>query len=618
MKKLHLAFVLILFSTLMGHAGADDIRLRLTGEELNLTLEELIEAESFAGSDDEGIVEYWTEITEGEITCGFDGNLSIDAAVHGQTIIDFFFFEVSITGNGRFIANLYPYFDEESRSIKVELGDVDLYEWQNSGWDLDFIVGLLMNYIPDQDLTGSLFEEDFPFVIEDVSFPGVEDTLVVNIDVAPEVPELLPDLSIYRLAISDNVFFEGDSVEIEAWIINETATAKYNFTLRIFDGDPDKNGDGLIDTPLHDGVFELCRPIQVFKLAPGCVRSYRMNAVLKSQDEMKVYAFVDGEGRISESREDNNDRFEPYQVILETVYISPHGDDFTGNGSLGNPWRSFQQAVSLATGLVVALPGIYEESEPVVLEPISELVHVRSSKGPLQTIITGMDGFEFALSFSGNNSDNLTFEGFCLMGMEGMHTIIDCGEHTPTLRELMIIDNNLSWQHPDGGTAVYGERGVQIENCTIAGNGPDMHGIWLKVCLQYEKPIIWNSIAVTGGTGYGLLVGYRLAHAPLNNYNDILNIDDPEYSYDVLLDPEEIGEFSLSENPGFRGKRNPWEWDKPIRFKLNEESSCCDTGDPEYDVPPGGGAVIDMGSCEFITTNPDRYVVKSAAMDGGS
>ncbi len=617
MKQMHRILVFISLFILTCHAWASDIQIRLTEEELNRTMEELIEAEAIIWSDNESWPEYWAEITEGEITCSSDGEITIDAAVSGKTVLDFFFFEISIAGEGRFTADLHPYYDVESRSIKVDLGWVDLYEWQNSGWDLDFMAWLLMNFFPDQDLTGSIFEEEFPFTIEEVDFPVVEDTLVMDVDVAPEMSDLLPDLSVYRLTVSENVFFEGDTIEVETWIKNTASTAKYNFTLRLFDGNPDKDRDGLIDIPLHDGVFELCRPFQIFKLSPATSRCYRTKTILKGEDEMRVYAFVDGEGRIAESREGNNDRNEPYQIIHDNVYVSPDGDDLTGNGTRENPWRSFQQAVSLTTGLVVALPGTYEESEPVILEPSSGPVHVKSLKGPLQTIITGIDGFESALSFNGDNSNNLILEGFCLRDMDGMHMIIDCAEYTPTLRDLMIIDNNLSCQ-VDEAAAIWGERGVSIENCTIAGNGPGMHGIWLRVNLQYDKPIIWNSIVVTGGTGYGLLVGNKLSHVPMNNYNDILNIDDPEYSYDVLLNPWEIGEFSLSEDPGFRCQQNPWEWDKPIRFKLAEESPCRDTGDPEYDVPPGGGDAIDIGCCEFITSNPGPVTVEFALKDGGS
>ena len=284
-------------------------------------------------------------------------------------------------------------------------------------------------------------------------------------------------------------------------------------------------------------------------------------------------------------------------------YVSPTGDDTTGDGSQGNPWRTITKALSQATsgGTVHADLGNYPENIQWKIA-----VTIQGS-GANVTTISGTDGG--AVVDANNLGSSAKLDGFTITngsaGYGGGIFIYD--NSSPTISNCIITGNSASVY--GGGILIYDNSSPTIINClitensaasgggiaafyspyptvinsTITGNSAtDGGGI---ASLVYSSPTITNSI-IYGNTATG--------NGP-NIYNDSSSTTNVTYS---CVGEVYAGMGNISDDPKFVPAADD--------YHLQSDSPCIDAGTsndaPSIDLdgvtrPQGDG--VDMGAYEL-------------------
>ena len=139
------------------------------------------------------------------------------------------------------------------------------------------------------------------------------------------------------------------------------------------------------------------------------------------------------------------------------------------------------------------------------------------------------------------------------------------------------------------GGGIYGSV-PHINNCVFWGNNAGVGG-----AIDGTSPQVINCTIIENSSGVG---GFHCFYPSASITNSILWMNDP-----VQISGEPSVTYSDIEG-GWEGEGNidldPLFIDPDsLDFRLLEESSCIDAGDPTFDVPPGGGRRIDIGAYEY-------------------
>ncbi|MEW5923573.1 MAG: right-handed parallel beta-helix repeat-containing protein, partial [Candidatus Zixiibacteriota bacterium] len=245
-------------------------------------------------------------------------------------------------------------------------------------------------------------------------------------------------------------------------------------------------------------------------------------------------------------------------------------------------FASIQEGIDYALNgdTVQVAPGTYEE----LINFNGKLIVVKSSDGPLETIITGDSAMYSALvTFNHGETRDAVLEGFTLLeGWLGVY----CEGSGPTIkRNLLNGQHTTEWAAIDLAAPGYppsarlGPAGALIINNTIVNcaNG----GI---SSFSNEEPVIINNI-IAFNTGYGIHLQEDYLPAVLS-HNDV---------YGNIADYINVGpdSGSISDDPLF----NP-------DFTLAPNSPCIDTGDPDPQYNDPDNSRSDMGALPIVNNYP--------------
>ncbi|GEM_PF-6848112 len=245
-------------------------------------------------------------------------------------------------------------------------------------------------------------------------------------------------------------------------------------------------------------------------------------------------------------------------------------------------FASIQEGIDYALNgdTVLVAPGTYEG----LINFDGKLIVVRSSDGPLQTVITGSDSVYSALvTFNHGETQDAVLEGFTLLeGWLGVY----CEGSGPTIKfNLLKNQHTTEWAAINLAAPGYppsarsGPAPAVIVNNTIVNcaNG----GI---SSFSTEAPVIRNNIIAFNG-GYGI-------HLQKASYPSILAFNDV-YGNSVNYINVYPDSGSISDDPLF----NP-------DFTLAPNSPCIDAGDPDAQYNDPDGSRSDMGALPIVNNYP--------------
>ena len=131
------------------------------------------------------------------------------------------------------------------------------------------------------------------------------------------------------------------------------------------------------------------------------------------------------------------------------IYLSPSGNDVTGNGTMGNPYKTIQKGVNVSNNgmIITLLDGTYSGSGNVNVSLSGKQIIIQSQNGPLSTSID--------------------------CNQNGRAFIINQGETMNTIIKGLTIMNGKTNSAPNGyGSAIFVEdnSGITVKECFFRGN----------------------------------------------------------------------------------------------------------------------------------------------------
>ena len=200
-------------------------------------------------------------------------------------------------------------------------------------------------------------------------------------------------------------------------------------------------------------------------------------------------------------------------TMLTESYVSGSGNDSTGDGSLGNPWRTITRATGHTTGSVNVMAGNYTaasgESFPLT-DPVG--LYIKAYGSGLATIDSGT-----AVTHTIVMLDNSTLEGLYLKnamtGSTSSYVVNVVGQN------VRLINDNI--QYVGQASSYYGlpvnvtstGDNLTIDNCRIRSVS--------RYCVQMssntDNPVIRNSYITTEAAGYYGVYYYTTTGATLEN-----------------------------------------------------------------------------------------------------
>ena len=509
----------------------------------------------------------------------------------------------------------YTYVSGDWRFETVWLGPVPFMIYA------DLVTGLYDGL--ELSITSTVFEvnDEHRLLLQEVS----HDWGTARIDLGYDYGEgpSAPDLRIAALDAPSAVE-RGEPFDVSVRVENcGSATAKYDFDLRLFDGDPDADRDQVIDHPLPVGVREVAVSQRIFKLAPGR-RSDLLDFHIRgvSGEFMNLYAWVNGNQSVKEPTYVNNvdtaliRTLEP--PITESWVSARTGSDTSGDGSREAPWATLAHAlVRDQTGQIFMLPGTYDTG--VVIESFpSDLRIVGRSEIDDAVIIDGAGrvGSAIELRCGYVGSAELIVEGLAITGFDGAAICV---------RELRdgraVFRNNLIYENH--GDAFYIKKladaaVVEVSNNTAANNEarvPGGTGAGVGV-----SPFAYGTVAMVNnilwGNEVGVSVNSHCRALVLLAFNDVGASSTVDY---LCIEP---GETDRSEDPIF----DYFLFDPPYSYGLMKRPSygldfvspCIDSGTSSWVFDPGPtysyelesgffGAGPDLGALEYRPSGPPTH-----------
>jgi formylglycine-generating enzyme required for sulfatase activity len=221
------------------------------------------------------------------------------------------------------------------------------------------------------------------------------------------------------------------------------------------------------------------------------------------------------------SRADMGWRFDRYGV--ETLlYVATGGNDSTGNGSQGKPYRSISKAIAAAPSgaRILVGPGLYAER----IDYSGKTLRIHSLMGPEMTTIRGTLGDATVTIDAGSSYSEL--KGFRVTGGQGRLLLADgqtslyygggiyCGV-TAFIADCIVTENGFGRGAMDscaygGGVSVRGAF-VTLLNCLIYNNFSRMGGGAVCVFdggIEMDRCTVSRNEIAVGGAQAGIGIGF--------------------------------------------------------------------------------------------------------------
>jgi hypothetical protein len=249
----------------------------------------------------------------------------------------------------------------------------------------------------------------------------------------------------------------------------------------------------------------------------------------------------------------------------QTYYVDPSGSDDTGNGSMGNPWRTIRHAAAQVAGgdMVLINPGTYEGGVVVETAGTSSAPVTFRANGA-GTIIEGSGGQRDAIFIDG--ADYIVLDGLTIQQADRAGLRISWSDHV-VVRNCTFADNG-RW-----GVFTDFSDHTLIEGCESYG-AVEEHGIYIsnssdyptiranRLHHNYSCGLHMNGDVSMGGDGiisYGLIEGNIIYENGFGG-GSAINMDgvtDTAVRNNVLYDNHASG-ISLYRIDGGSGARDNW------------------------------------------------------------
>jgi len=163
------------------------------------------------------------------------------------------------------------------------------------------------------------------------------------------------------------------------------------------------------------------------------------------------------------------------------IYVDVDGPNVPGTGSLDDPFRKIQNAISVTVDgdIVEVGEGIYTGEGNYNIDPCGVAITIRSTKPEDSNIVakTVIDTGGFGRGFyihSGEDA-NCVISGFTIQNgyTAGSGGGIYCNNASPSISHCVIRNNMAVW---GGGGIYYSGGDMVLRNCVIAGNTTDTSG----------------------------------------------------------------------------------------------------------------------------------------------
>ncbi len=256
--------------------------------------------------------------------------------------------------------------------------------------------------------------------------------------------------------------------------------------------------------------------------------------------------------------------YDEAQNYGDAVPILAQVDNINENASrtlrVPSEYLSIQQGVNAARDgdTVLVEPGIYHET----FNYKGKGIWVKSEAGPAETIWEGLLQNRFTIFNNGEDSSSVVCGFKIIAGFTGITIDYNC---SPKVINCIIISMDYS------GILTHASNSRLLNNTIYnCENGVQASGI----CL------IENNIVVSG-TGYGFWNAQLYPqYAPIGDYNCVWDWGIANYN-----ERWNVGTYDLSADPLFQDT---------LFFRLQPDSPCIDTGDPDLLDPDGSRS--DMGA----------------------
>ncbi|MFC1966979.1 right-handed parallel beta-helix repeat-containing protein, partial [Chloroflexota bacterium] len=308
-----------------------------------------------------------------------------------------------------------------------------------------------------------------------------------------------------------------------------------------------------------------------------------------------------------------------------TIYVSVTGNDSSGAGTEGNPYRTIQKAINVADqgDTIKVTAGTYQEN--IVLK--NDYKVIIQGDGASTTTIDGRS--LGTVIYANGVASGTLIDGFTItngntsLGGGGIY-ITSC---QPTTISNCIITSN-SGAVAGGGLLIDTNSRATIVNCVITNNSAQMGG-GIGVDSTSSTTFINCTIADNGADYFGGGIYSVSSITTITNsiiYANTATVSGPNIfggtTWSITYSCVESG-FSgptvISGNPSFVG---------PGNYRLLSGSPCIDTGDPAFSGPPDldldgnsriANGIVDMGAYEYGSSPPSlEYTLTTNVIGSGS
>ncbi len=179
-----------------------------------------------------------------------------------------------------------------------------------------------------------------------------------------------------------------------------------------------------------------------------------------------------------------DDEDTPLTLNYRTLWVSPTGSDFQGDGSAAKPWKSLQHAAEqVGPGdYVIVLPGQYQG-----------MYMTNDGKADARITFHAMPGVEVNEANPVNNLDGLNLEGADYVTIEGfnVHDMPRAGLRS-VLNQGVILRENVSDHNTFWGILTGWSEGIIVEN-NVTSHSVKEHGIYIS--NSADDAIVRNNIS---------------------------------------------------------------------------------------------------------------------------
>ena len=229
-----------------------------------------------------------------------------------------------------------------------------------------------------------------------------------------------------------------------------------------------------------------------------------------------VTAFISGDS--DESNNSQSSKIELIRTEPWTIHVSTTGDDTTGDGTAGNPYRTIQKGIDTAIDgdTVLVADGMYTGAGNVNLDFSGKAITVKSKNGADNCIIDCENtarGFYF---HSGETPDSI-LDGFTIRnGSAQVGGGIYCDYSSPTITNNIITQNKAPTSN-GGGIWCSNNSSPMIINNTITANLAFLGGG--IDCFDNSSPVIINNTITANSAwfGSGINCWYNCSPVIINN-----------------------------------------------------------------------------------------------------